>query len=244
MTGPAPGRVAELRRLAADAEDWSGCFTAMYAEVTARVERRCAEGRFDDPERMLAFVDVFAGYYTRAAADRAGGPGCWRAAWDVAADPGPLVTQHLLLGINAHVNHDLPQAVVDVVDRTGDLASARRDFDAVNDVLAEAYDDVLARLGRVSRWTAVAASAGGGRLFRFSLTTARRQAWGAAERLRPLDAAARRGYVAELDRLVGVLAYLIVSPAPPVSWLVPLCRRLEERDPRRVARALLGPEPS
>jgi hypothetical protein len=238
------GRVTELRRLAAEADDAVGCFAAMYAEVTALVERRCAEGRFADPDRMLAFVDGFAGYYTRALADRDRAPRCWRASFDVAARPQLLVVQHLLLGMNAHINHDLAQAVVDVADRTGDLAGVRPDFDAVNDVLADAYDVVLGRLDRVARWTSAAASLGGGRAFRFSLTTARRQAWGAAERLFALDPAGRPAYVAELDRLVGVLAYLVTDPHPPVSWLVPLARRLEERDPRAVTRVLLGPDPA
>lgn len=238
------GRVDELRRLAQEADDATGYFAAMYAEVTALVEQRSAKGRFDDPQRMVSFVDGFAGYYTRAVAGRDGAPRCWRAAFDVAGDPRLLVVQHLLLGMNAHINHDLAQAVVDVADRTGDLAGVRPDFDAVNDVLADAYDQVVQRLDRVARWTGAAASLGGGRAFRFSLTTARRQAWGAAERLFALDQADRPAYLAELDRLVGVLAYLVTQPYPPVSWLVPLARRFEERDPRLVTRTLLGPGPA
>lgn len=233
-------RVERLRRLALASTDARGHFLAMYAEVTAQVERRCAEGRFDDPGRMLRFVDVFAGYCTRALEEPSGAPACWRAAFDVAADRRLLVVQHLLLGINAHVNHDLPLAVLDVADAHGDLPSVRADFDVVNDVLAEAYDDVLGRLDRVARWTSEAAGLGGGRLFRFSLTTARRQAWAAAERMHPLDGAGRQAYRADLDRLVGVLAYLVSRPRPPVSWLLPLARRLEEPDPRTVTRALLG----
>lgn len=37
-----------------------------------------------------------------------------------------LVVQHLLLGIEAHVNFDLPQVLVSVADREGDLAAARQ----------------------------------------------------------------------------------------------------------------------
>lgn len=236
-------RGAQLRRIAADADDASGFFPAMYAQVTAAVEQRCVEGRFDDPDRMVRFVDRFAGYYVDAlTAHRTGGPvpACWRASWDVAGDGRLLVVQHLLLGMNAHINHDLPQAVVAVADAGGDLGSVRADFEAINDVLADSYDDTVKRLDRVARWTSEAASLGGGRLFRFSLTTARRQAWAAAERLYPLDDDGRASYIAELDRLVAVLALLVTRPHPPVSWLLPLARRLEQRDCRRVTAALLG----
>ncbi len=55
------------------------------------------------------------------AADR---PRCWQASWDVAGDASLLIVQHLLLGINADVNHDLALAVVEVADQTGDLAGS------------------------------------------------------------------------------------------------------------------------
>ena len=31
----------------------------------------------------------------------------WRVAFDAATQPGPIVLQHLLLGMNAHINLDL-----------------------------------------------------------------------------------------------------------------------------------------
>lgn len=40
----------------------------------------------------------------------------------MAGHPDLLIAQQLLLGINAHVAHDLPQAVVAEADRTGELA--------------------------------------------------------------------------------------------------------------------------
>jgi hypothetical protein len=160
----------------------------------------------------------------------------------VADDRSLLIVQHLLLGINAHVNHDLAQATADVARATGSLVAVRPDFEAVNAILAETYEDVLADLDGVSRWANEAATLGGGRAFNFSLQVARRQAWGAAERLYALgdDAVARRAYVAELDRLVSVLAYLVTKPplwARPLVWVA---RRLEQDDPPTVTAALLG----
>ena len=231
---------AELRAIAREADDATGYFPALYSRVTARIAESIAAGRFDDGPRMERFATTFASYYVRAFRNDIPRPRCWQATWDVAGDGALLIVQHLLLGINAHVNHDLPLAVVDVARGAGGLASVHDDFLAVNAVLAETYNGVLRDLDRVSRWTNEAAALGGGRSFNFSLRVARDQAWDAAGRLFPLDADGSAAYAAELDRLVSVLAFLVTRPVFPLRLLVPLARRLEQRDPRTVTAALLG----
>jgi len=212
----------------------------MYARVTGQIAGSIDTGRFDDGERMDKFATVFATRYVNAFRRSIPRPACWQASWDVAGDQGLLIVQHLLLGINAHVNYDLPQAVVAVARDTGDLASVRGDFDAVNDVLAATSVGVLKDLDRVSRWVSEAAALGGDRVFRFSLRVAREQAWAAAQRLYPLDGPSEQAYLVELDRLVSVLAYLITHPTLPGSVLVPVARRFEQHDPHKVIAALLG----
>ncbi len=120
-------------------------------------------------------------------------------------------------------------------------AAIRPDFDAVNDILAATYDDLLGDLDRVTRWTGKAAARGGGLIFNFSLRAARDQAWRAAVRLSAENEATRRVDIAQLDEWTAVLAFLVTRPSPPVRWLVPLLRRLETRDPRQVTTTLLGP---
>jgi len=230
-----------LRSAALSAGDGGGYFPALYARVTRRVIDGGAAGRFEDATRMASFVEGFAARYLDAGREPVAASACWRAAFDVATDGDLLIVQQLLLGINAHVNFDLAQAVVTVADRTGDLPGIRPDFDAVNLVLRATYDDVMADLGRVTRWTGRAGALGGGRLFNFSLRTARDQAWQAALTLYPMPPDARRAQVAELDALVAVLAYLVTRPTLPFSWLARLARRVEDHDAATVTRALLGP---
>lgn len=232
--------IEALRAAALEADDAAGYFPAMYARVTERIDLAAADGRFGDGVGMVDFARAFAGWYLRPRSGVEPIPGAWRAAWDVSDDRRLLIVQHLLLGINAHVNHDLPQVVIDVADERGDLAGIRTDFDAVNDVLAGTLPEVLHDLGRASRWVNLAAGAGGGRLFTFSLTAARDQAWRYATRCWPLEQADRAREAVELDEMVRVLAYLVARPAWPVRWIVPIARRLEEDDPRRVVRDLLG----
>ena len=234
--------VDELRDIALEADDAAGYFPAVYVRVTGDIGAGIRDHRFNDGERMERLIDAFAGRYIQARHAQIPVPRCWQAAWDAAADPNLVIVQHLLLGINAHVNHDLAQAIVEIAPQYGGLEALRDDFDAINDVLGGAFNEVIRDLDHVSRWASEAAMAGGGRLFNFSMRAARAQAWGAAERLYPLDEAGRRAYVRELDRLVSILAYMVTRPMFPMGLALWLARRFEQQDPRTVTRTLLSTE--
>jgi hypothetical protein len=234
--------VDELRDIALEADDAAGYFPAVYVRVTGDIAAGIRDHRFNDGERMERLIDAFAGRYIQARYAQIPVPRCWQAAWDAAADPNLVIVQHLLLGINAHVNHDLAQAIVEIAPHYGGLEALRDDFDAINDVLGGAFNEVIRDLDHVSRWASEAAMAGGGRLFNFSMRAARAQAWGTAERLYPLDEAGRRAYVRELDRLVSILAYMVTRPMFPMGLALWLARRFEQQDPRTVTRTLLSTE--
>jgi hypothetical protein len=230
----------ELRAAAFAAGDASGYFPAMYSRVTERIAASIEDGAFEDGPRLDRFATRFASHYLAAVHDHGRGPQCWQASWNVAADPRLLIVQHLLLGINAHVNYDLPRAVVEVADERGDLLSIRHDFDVVNDVLAATYVDIVKDLDRVSRWVNSASRLGGGHAFNFSLALARARAWQAAAAMYPLTAEGRRAYAELLDRLVSVIAFQITRPNLLLRPLVSLARRLEEHDATKVVTALVG----
>jgi hypothetical protein len=234
--------IEALRSAALMADDASGHFPALYARVTDRIRQAAGSGEFADAEGMVEFATAFADWYLRPRAGVEPIPGSWRAAWDVAGDGRLLIVQHLLLGINAHVNHDLGQVVVELADQREDasVAGMRRDFDTVNAVLAATMPEVLRDLGRSSRWVNAAAAWGADRWFHFSLARAREQAWRFAERTHPLDGAGRQAAARELDQLVRVLAYMITRPVWPVGWLAAVGRRLEADDPRAITVDLLG----
>jgi hypothetical protein len=233
---------SELRGIALDSTDARGYFAAMYARVTARIAAAIDSDRFTDGPRMDEFATAFANYYVHALRGTVPAPRCWQASWDVAGDHKLLIVQHLLLGINAHVNHDLALTVVEVAGIRGEIGSIRPDFNAVNDVLAETYDDLLSDLGRVSRWATAASSKGGADAFNFSLRHAREQAWRAAVAMHTLNDAELRAYQTELDRCVSALAYIVTRPPRLARPLVWLARRFESNDARKVTRRLLGNE--
>jgi hypothetical protein len=230
----------ELRSIARSATNALGYFPALYSHVTDRVAAGITARTFEDPARMDRFISEFAGRYLGAYHDPAGRPRCWQACWDVANNSALLIVQHLLLGINAHVNYDLAQTVASIGSASGDFDAVHRDFDAVNNILASTLTEVLHELDRVSRWTNTIAALGGGKLFNFSLREARAQAWRAGTRLAKLDATDQSDDLRALDDLVATVAYLVTRPGFPASLAVPIARRLETRDPKTVTTALLA----
>ena len=130
-------------------------FHATYQRTTIAVADEIKRGRFGDPEWVERWDVAFAGLYLDALeASRAGRRPSQP--WDIAfsAPAGLPALRHVLLGMNAHINYDLPQALLAVItdEEFGDAALlARREADhqAIDGVLAArvgAEDDELARI--------------------------------------------------------------------------------------------------
>jgi hypothetical protein len=223
--------------------DRAGYFPAMYVAVTGTVQDRCASGHFEDPARMERFVARFATRYLDAeAAWRRDGAitRSWRAAFETAANWRPIILQHLLLGINAHINLDLGVAAAEI-GGTGPLDAVQADFDAVNDVLGELVEGSQGALDQVSPWLDLVDRVGGAHdeaLINFSLRRARAQAWSVAVRLAPLTGDARAGAIRSVDASTARLAGAIAHPGVGASALLLMVRSRERAEPARVMELL------
>ena len=127
-------------------------FLSTYLRTTQAVGAAIEQAHFEDPEWVDDWDVKFAELYLDAHdADLAGEqvPRPWRLAFQ--ADPELPALRHVLLGINAHVNYDLPQALLAVIsddDFTDPflLDRRRRDHERIDSVLAgrvKAEDDEL-----------------------------------------------------------------------------------------------------
>lgn len=90
-------------------------FNWLYLSVTQAVEARVNGGEFQDAAWMAALDVQFASFYFNAlAAALSGGtaPGCWQAMFEQRNQAAIARIQFAVAGINAHINHDLPEAVV------------------------------------------------------------------------------------------------------------------------------------
>ena len=91
-------------------------FIETYRRTTQAVGAAVAAAYFEDPQWVTRWDVAFADFFLVAHdADLAGGdvPRPWRLAF--AADPSLPVLIHLLLGMNAHINYDLPPAMLAVI---------------------------------------------------------------------------------------------------------------------------------
>src|SRR4051794_39470396 len=117
-------------------------FLGTYLRTTLAVGKAVDGGAFEDPEWVERWDVAFAELYLDAldAYLSGGAPSRpWRLAFD--APPDLPALRHVLLGVNAHVNYDLPQALLAVIsdaDFTDSslMASRRRDHERIDSILA------------------------------------------------------------------------------------------------------------
>lgn len=193
-----------------------GYFAALYERVTTNVRRALVAGNvFQDNARMERLDVVFANRFLAAWDEHTAGgtpSQSWRAAFALLDDPGPLVVQHLLVGMNAHINLDLGIAAATVAPAPDQLQALWPDFKTINQVLSRLVQVVEDELGEISpRLRRIEEIAPGleDRVFDFGIDVARDFAWALATELSrtPRDGwdaviAARDGLVAEAGRAV------------------------------------------
>lgn len=95
--------------------DGLACFNHMYLDVTRQVNSQLGQGFFADPAFMTQLDVTFANLYfaaADAASTQASVPLAWRPLADLRATAGIEPIQFALAGMNAHINHDLPIAMV------------------------------------------------------------------------------------------------------------------------------------
>lgn len=228
--------------------DRRGYFAVLYRQVTAKVKEGIEAGFFDDAERMERLDVLFAGRYIDAEHAFAHGSGLsrsWRVAFDACARWRPLLLQHLLAGINAHINLDLGIAAARC-SPGDDLPGLRGDYDRINDILASVIGQVQANIATVSPLLGLLDKFGGrhdDEIIKFSIGRARTGAWRFATQLAGLPEEAWAGRIADQDRCVAVVARTVLRPGPLSAGLL-LIRAAESNDVSRNLDALaVVPEP-
>jgi Family of unknown function (DUF5995) len=97
-------------------------FHGIYLRNTRAVKAEIDRGGFLDVEWTERWTVAFANRYLDVLEEweRAGtSPGPWQLAFEAACDPAVPPLRHQLVGLNAHLNFDLPQALLDVMSDEG-----------------------------------------------------------------------------------------------------------------------------
>jgi Family of unknown function (DUF5995) len=208
-----------LDRLRAGPRDPIADFNRLYLRITTCVLERLYAGSFADPA-FLARLDVeFAARYLDALRAWSEGRPCCPRVWSVlfgrCAGPVPCAAA----GINAHINFDLPFALVTTFDHLGsdpvDDSDQHRDYLQLSDIFAEAIPAL--RRGYLDRWQLLVDTMNGdlddwwqGE----AVAYARNVAWRRAQKLWAIrhDLPATADERARLDGHAAALSRLLLSP--------------------------------
>jgi len=135
--------------------DHDAVFELTYLYVTQEYARTvAADPAFFANTRFVNHEDVvFAGYYFHAYDDWYGGrawavPAAWRVAFRAADARAVSAAGDLLLGINAHVNRDLPYVLAALGLFNADGSSRKADHDKVNVILNRVEEAIVAEIAR------------------------------------------------------------------------------------------------
>jgi hypothetical protein len=199
-----------------------GYFAALYERVTTNVRRALVAGNvFQDNARMERLDVVFADRFLAAWDQHASGgtpTESWRTAFALLDDPGPLIVQHLLVSMNAHINLDLGIAAA--------TESLWPDFKTINQVLSRLVIVVEDELGQVSpRLKRIEDIAPGleDRLFDFGIDVARDYAWSLAQELGRTPPGGWDAFIARRDAEVAALGRALYPlhgiPGHVQSWI-------------------------
>jgi hypothetical protein len=230
--------------------DWSktnksrlGYFAALYRKVTVQVKEGIEKGLFDDGERMERLDVIFANRYLEAfeqSQTLKDTTLSWKLAFDTSKKWRPIVLQHLLIGMNAHIDLDLGIAAAETVEQ-GKLPDLKNDFFKINDILVSLINEVQSELAKV--WPLLKlldyiAGEADEALVKFGMKITRGHAWNTAEELSNLSPEDQALKIRALDRRVAEIGRVILNPGYLILLFLFLVRIGELRSIRRIIQIL------
>lgn len=155
----------------------------------------------------------------------------WCAAFDACDNTKAIVLQHLILGINTHINLDLGIAAAETCpgDKIYDL---QHDFEKINDViesLTEAVQETLCKIWFPLRMLGKISNGRHEAVLNFSIDSARKASWANAVALALVQGEARSNYINMIDNTVTKIAGRVLNPGFGVSFLLSPVRMMEDK---------------
>jgi len=231
------GVIERLEKIIKDCiarQDRLGYFAALYNRVTRAVKEGIARGEFDDGARMERLDVIFANRYIAAYESYRSGElpsAAWFKAFNAAQGDGHIVLQHLLAGMNAHINLDLGIAAARTAAGST-LPGLEPDFNRINGLLAkltpvveqqiDEFSPVFGELTHLAPKLEL-------KLIGFSMQKARDTAWAFARELAPLRHLPQVARMAARDTAAALLAEVVLSD----GIVVRMIRAHESRDVAR-----------
>lgn len=212
-----------------------GYFAVLYRRMTVAVQQGIVNHIFEDGKRMEQLDVDFANRYFAAWDSYANRQPCsnsWKLAFDACQNSGLICLQHLILGINTHINLDLCIATAECCpgDKIFDLQT---DFNKINDVIAiqsQLIQDTLCKI-----WFPLKALNKIGNnqekaVLNFSIDTARSCSWANAIALAHADNQTKETMISQIDRTVVAIGNKVISPGFWINFILKPVRLMESSD--------------
>ncbi|WP_299317939.1 DUF5995 family protein [uncultured Maribacter sp.] len=224
--------------------DRIGYFAFLYRRVTAEILNEVQLGNFEDNARMETFdvafanyyIDAYNGYTTNQPISKS-----WQFAFDAKNDPLTIL-QHIMLGINTHINLDLGLAASTVMQGK-EIIDIENDFNTVNTILGNIVNEMQDRLSRVSPLLFLLDLAGKNtdeEIINFSLAKARELSWVNANLLWGLGDGLQDAAIHQIDNTVLRLGEFIKAPKSKiVTYALKFLGKFEEKNVGQVINRLI-----
>lgn len=238
----------QLEKIIADsrrAGDRVGIFASLYYKVTARVKEGIDKGEFENGARMERLDVLFANRYLAALETwQSGGQpsACWKTALEATRLSSALVLQHLLLGVNAHINLDLGIAAVETMQGQS-FGEIEKDFDSINTIISSLTYEVINDINRMSPLLSLIglhSARTESILIQFSITNARDGAWCFAEDLNKRAGGDYSDLILARDKSIDTLASALVHFKGTLRFTIWLIHLFEWKNPVRIIDLLHG----
>jgi|SRR5450432_330578 Family of unknown function (DUF5995) len=209
-----------------------GYFATLYRRMTVAVRDGIQNNIFEDGARMEKLDITFANRYLQAWSSYTNHQKCsnaWYTVFEACNNQTLIVLQHLIAGVNAHINLDLGIAAAAVAP--GDkIFAMQHDFDKINDVIAsltQAVQDSLCKVWFPLRAIESITNGDQNAVLNFSIATARKTAWANALALAFIPADLRSVHINTMDTAVVTIANRIISPGVMTDLLLIPVREME-----------------
>ena len=206
-----------------------GYFAALYRNVTVKVKEGIESNFFDDGKRMEKLDVIFAlryieAYYAWQKNEKI--TQSWQKTFELSTKHWPIVLQHLLIGMNAHINLDLGIAAAEV-SKNSNINDLEDDFKKINTILSSLVNEVqndlsemwptLKKILQITKKT-------DDFLVDFSMELARNGAWNFALLMANSPVESSNNIINSRDEKIAKKAGLITSPGILASTLFKIIR--------------------
>ncbi len=226
-----------------DQKNYLGVFAYVYQRTTIEIKDGINNGKFKNPKCMEEFDVAFANLYIEAYWNykrKIVISNAWAFAFNSRMDRLAII-QHILLGMNAHINLDLAVAAAKVAKGI-EIINLKIDFMKVNQILADLTNIIQKGLGKASFIMNLADIfwfRKDEKIINFSIKKARDFAWVNALELALLNNNDRKSRIKEIDeKVVGISKMIKHPPGFILNGILFFITIFEKRDVRLIIERL------